>query len=127
MASGCVVGTIRTTTWLPFDCSNAASLASSADDWSAVKRAGEVGDPRRELRNGDEALLRECRRDDCSHEPQPRREQQASQQRTGFERERRGDHGITPRRAPWGTRREECLSWSQVRAWAPAPEWPAAR
>jgi hypothetical protein len=30
MSSGCVVGTISTTIWLPFCCSKAASLASSA-------------------------------------------------------------------------------------------------
>ncbi len=92
------------------------------------QRAGEVGDPRRELGNGDEALLRERRRRDCRQQPQHSGEKpQASPRQTGYERESRGDHGITPRRAPWGTRREECLSWSQGQAWAPGPAWPAVR
>ena len=46
-------------------------------------------------------------------------------QRTEVEQGRRDDHGITPRRAPAEARREECLSWSQVRA--PGPGWPAVR
>jgi hypothetical protein len=39
------------------------------------------------LRHGNEALLRQGRRNDSGQEPQLRREDQAAQQRAGLERE----------------------------------------